>query len=30
LNARVYLDLAVRVEPQWSDRPEALKKLGYE
>lgn len=30
LSARVYLDLAVRVEPQWSDRPEGLKKLGYE
>lgn len=30
LNARVYLSLSVRVEPKWSDRPEALKKLGYE
>jgi len=30
LKARVYLSLSVRVEPKWSDRPEALKKLGYE
>ncbi|HME92060.1 MAG TPA: KH domain-containing protein, partial [Myxococcaceae bacterium] len=30
LNARVYLSLSVRVEPKWSERPEALKKLGYQ
>ncbi|MBU8894759.1 GTPase Era [Corallococcus sp. M34] len=30
LGAHVYLDLRVRVEPRWSERPEGLKKLGYE
>jgi GTP-binding protein Era len=30
LGARVYLALHVRVEPRWSERPEALRKLGYE
>jgi len=29
LGAHVYLSLHVRVEPRWSERPEALKKLGY-
>ena len=29
LGAHVYLSLYVRVEPRWSERPEALKKLGY-
>jgi GTP-binding protein Era len=30
LGAHVYLSLRVRVEPRWSERPEGLKKLGYE
>ncbi|WIG97317.1 GTPase Era [Myxococcus sp. SDU36] len=30
LGAHVYLDLRVRVEPRWSERPEGLKKLGYD
>jgi GTP-binding protein Era len=30
LGAHVYLSLHVRVEPYWSERPEALRKLGYE
>jgi GTP-binding protein Era len=30
LGTHVYLSLRVRVEPRWSERPEALKKLGYE
>jgi GTP-binding protein Era len=30
LAAHVYLSLRVRVEPRWSERPEGLKKLGYE
>jgi GTPase len=30
LGANVYLDLRVTVEPRWSERPEALRKLGYE
>ncbi|MBI3182312.1 MAG: GTPase Era [Myxococcales bacterium] len=29
LGAHVYLSLRVRVEPGWSERPEALRKLGY-
>lgn len=29
LGARVYLSLHVRVEPKWSERAEALRKLGY-
>ena len=29
LGCRVYLSLRVRVEPRWSERPEALRKLGY-
>jgi GTPase len=29
LRAHVYLSVHVRVEPRWSERPEALKKLGY-
>ncbi|HEX8823332.1 MAG TPA: GTPase Era [Archangium sp.] len=30
LGTHVYLSLRVRVEPRWSERPEGLKKLGYE
>jgi len=30
LGAHVYLSLRVRVEPRWSERPDGLKKLGYE
>ncbi|AKJ03840.1 GTP-binding protein Era [Archangium gephyra] len=30
LGAHVYLSLRVRVEARWSERPEGLKKLGYE
>jgi GTPase len=30
LGAHVYLSLRVRVEPRWSERPEGLRKLGYE
>ncbi len=30
LGSHVYLSLRVRVEPRWSERPEGLKKLGYE
>ncbi len=30
LGARIYLELFVRVEKNWSKRPSALKKLGYE
>lgn len=30
LGAHVYLSLRVRVEPRWSERPDALRKLGYE
>lgn len=30
LGTHVYLDLRVRVEERWSERPEALRKLGYE
>ncbi|MFL5318418.1 MAG: GTPase Era [Myxococcaceae bacterium] len=30
LGTHVFLDLRVRVEERWSERPEALKKLGYE
>lgn len=29
LGANVYLSLRVRVEPKWSERPEALRKMGY-
>lgn len=29
LDARTYLSLRVKVEPDWSERPDALKKLGY-
>ncbi|MDQ3262890.1 MAG: GTPase Era [Myxococcota bacterium] len=30
LGTHVYLSLQVKVEDRWSDRPEGLKKLGYE
>lgn len=30
LGTHVFLDLRVRVEDRWSERPDALKKLGYE
>ena len=30
LGTHVYLALRVRVEEHWSERPEAMKKLGYE
>lgn len=30
LGTHVYLSLRVRVEPRWSERPEGLRKLGYE
>lgn len=30
LGAHVYLSLHVRVEPRWTERPAALRKLGYE
>jgi GTP-binding protein Era len=30
LGARVFLSLRVRVEEGWTDRPDALRKLGYE
>jgi GTP-binding protein Era len=30
LNRRVFLDLRVRVEPGWTERPESLRKLGYD
>ena len=30
LGTHVYLSLRVRVEPEWSTRPEALRKMGYE
>ncbi len=30
LGTHVYLSLRVRVEPRWSERADALKKLGYE
>jgi len=30
LGTHVFLDLRVRVEDRWSERPEALRKLGYE
>ena len=30
LGAHVYLSLRVKVEPRWSERPEGLRKLGYE
>ena len=30
LGTHVYLSLRVRVEPRWSERPDGLKKLGYE
>lgn len=30
LGTHVFLSLRVRVEPNWSDRPTGLKKLGYE
>jgi len=29
VGTNVYLSLHVRVEPRWSERPEALRKLGY-
>jgi GTP-binding protein Era len=29
LGARTFLSLRVKVEPDWSERPDALKKLGY-
>jgi len=30
LGTHVYLSLQVKVEPRWSERPDALRKLGYE
>ena len=30
LGTHVFLDLRVRVEERWSERPEALRKLGYD
>jgi GTP-binding protein Era len=30
LGTHVFLDLRVRVEERWSERPEALRKMGYE
>lgn len=30
LGTHVYLSLRVKVEPRWSERPEGLRKLGYE
>ena len=30
LGTHVYLSLRVKVEPRWSERPETLRKLGYE
>lgn len=30
LGTQVYLELFVRVEPQWSKRPQRLKELGYD
>ncbi len=30
LGSPVYLKFTVRVEPQWTERPEALRKLGYQ
>lgn len=30
LGTHVYLSLRVRVEPEWSQRPETLRKMGYE
>jgi GTPase len=30
LGANVYLNLLIRVEPRWSERPESRKKMGYE
>jgi GTP-binding protein Era len=30
LGTNVYLALRVQVEPRWSERPDALKKMGYE
>ncbi|MGQ0506595.1 MAG: GTPase Era [Myxococcaceae bacterium] len=30
LGTHVFLSLRVRVEPRWSERPEALSKLGYD
>jgi len=30
LNRRVFLDLRVRVEPGWTERPDGLRKLGYD
>ena len=29
LAAHVYLELTVRVEPEWSQRPDSLSKMGY-
>lgn len=30
LDRRVFLDLRVRVEPRWTERPDGLRKLGYD
>lgn len=30
LGTHVYLSLRVKVEPRWSERPEGIRKLGYE
>ncbi len=30
LGAHVFLSLRVKVEPRWSERPEALRRLGYQ
>lgn len=30
LGTHVYLDIRVHVEPRWSERPEGLRKLGYD
>lgn len=30
LGTHVFLSLRVRVEPRWSERPDALRKMGYE
>jgi GTP-binding protein Era len=27
---KVYLETFVRVEPEWSDSPDALERFGYE